>query len=98
MELYRSKCNTCGQIAYVFPDQVEAIKKNDNLALYRYVKNTKLKIGSPWLCIKCDASNKNGRDCTIYALLTGDDAAKKIKIRKRETNLKGMGFYLPSRP
>lgn len=82
-------------IAYIFPDQIEAIKKNEKLAMYRYVKGTKLRIGSPWLCIKCDASNKNGKDCTIYAELTGEDARKKIKIRSRETNLKGMGFYLP---
>ena len=95
MNLYRSKCNTCGMMAYVFPDQVEAIKKNDRLALYKYVKGVRLRVGSPWLCIKCDASNKNGKDCSIYAELTGEDAAKKIKIRKRETNLRGMGFSLP---
>ncbi len=95
MSLFRSKCDTCGDGGYVFPDQIEKIKKNDNLALYPYCKS-KLAIGSAWFCIKCDASKKNGKNCRIISELTGVAAAKLIKIRSRETNLKSHGFILPS--
>lgn len=81
-------------MAYVFPDQIEAIKKNEKLALYPYVKS-KLSVGSPWFCIACDRLQSDGKNCKIIAELTGEDARKKIEIRKRETNLKSMGFALP---
>lgn len=94
MNLYRSKCDTCGDASYIFPDQIEAIKKNSLLKLYPFTR-TKLKTGSKWFCIKCDASNKNGSRCKIESELEGEKAAKLIKIRKRETNLKSHGFSLP---
>ena len=91
--MYRSKCNTCGEMSYIFPDQIEKIKLNDNLKLFKYVKD--LKVGAKWFCIKCDASKKNGADCSIIAELTGEKAENLIKIRKRETTLKSNGFTLP---
>jgi hypothetical protein len=47
------------------------------------------------MCIKCDASKKNGYDCYIYSELTGKKAKNLIDIRKRETTLKANGFVLP---
>ncbi len=93
--MFRSKCNTCGETPYIFDDQIETIKKNDNLALYPYCKE-KLTVGSDWFCIKCDASKKNGHDCKIIAELTGDDAKKLMDIRSRSTNMENMGFILPN--
>jgi len=93
MKLYRAKCNQCNDQSYIFPDQIEKIKLNDNLKLFKYIKG--LATGSKWFCIKCDASGKNGADCHIIAELTGEKAAKLIKIRQRETNLKSNGFILP---
>lgn len=95
MNLYRAKCKTCGDQSYIFPDQVEAIKKDSRLALHQYCKE-KLSVGSQWFCIKCDDSKKNGHDCKIIAELTGDDAKKLINIRGRESNLESMGFSLPN--
>jgi hypothetical protein len=95
MKLYRSKCNTCGDFSYIFPDQIEEIKRRPNLMLHKFVGDGKLKINDKWFCIKCDSGRKNGKDCYIYAELTGDEARKKIKIRSRATNLQSMGFELP---
>lgn len=96
MKLWRSKCDTCGSMAYVFPDQVEIIKNRPILALHKFVpKDGKLNKGDKWLCVACDASGKNGTSCTIYEELTGDKAKKLIDIRKRETTLKSEGFDLP---
>ena len=94
MSIFRSKCNHCGAIGSVFPDQIQKIKDNPKLALYKFAKEN-LKIGSKWLCINCDYSNKNGRDCFIVGELTGEDARKRIEIRKRNTNMESMGFVLP---
>jgi methionine salvage enolase-phosphatase E1 len=96
MKLWRSKCGQCGLIAYVFPDQIESIKKRANLALHKYVpKDGKLTKGQKWFCIKCDANKKNPHDCFIYEELTGKKAKNLINIRKRETTLKSSGFVLP---
>jgi len=96
MNLYRSKCDTCGEMAYIFPDQVEIIKRNDNLALHKFVpKDRSLKTGDKWLCVACDASKRNGKNCKIYSELTGDKAKRLLDIRKRETTLKSNGFILP---
>jgi len=94
MNLYRSKCESCGDESYIFPDQIAEIKKNDNLALHKYCKE-KLYIGAPWFCVKCDASKKDGKRCKISAHLTGDKAKNLIEIRNRGANLEKMGFYLP---
>jgi len=91
--LLQSKCDTCGDLSFIFPDQIEAIKKNDNLKLHKYCKD-KLKVGDDWFCIKCDASHKDGSKCKIYTEIPSDKAGKLIKIRERETNLKNMGFIL----
>ena len=93
MNLYRSKCDTCGDGGYIFPNQIETIKNNDNLALHPYIKG--LKIGSDWFCCKCDKAKKNPLNCKINANLTGTDANALIDIRSRETNMKDMGFILP---
>jgi hypothetical protein len=96
MRLWRSKCNTCGEFSYIFPDQIEIIKKNDNLKLHKFVpKAGHLAKGDKWFCIKCDASKKWGGDCYIYEEVTGDKAKNLLAIRKRETNLKSEGFILP---
>lgn len=89
--MYQSQCQTCGERSYIFPDQIETIKKNDNLTLYPFCKG-KLKVGDDWFCIKCDASRKDGTKCKIVSELPSDKAKKLIDIRKRETNLEGMGF------
>lgn len=93
--MWRSKCETCGEFAYIFPDQVEEIRRRSILKLHKYVIGKRLKVGDDWFCVKCDASYKDGSKCKIYAELTGDKASKLIKIRKRETNLKSFGFDLP---
>jgi len=95
MKIFRSKCEACGDYSYIFPDQLEIIKKNDNLKLHKYCKG-KLSVGSEWFCIKCDASKKDGTRCKIYAEIVGEDAKKKIDIRKRETSLRSHGFILPT--
>lgn len=94
MNLYQSKCQSCNDVSYIFPDQIEIIKRNDNLKLHKFCKE-KLHTGSKWFCIKCDASNKDGSRCSIIAELTGKKAKSLIDIRKRETNLKSNGFILP---
>lgn len=94
MNLYQSKCENCEDRAYVFPDQVEQIKRNPQLALYKYCKE-KLYVGAPWFCIKCDASGKNGLKCKISEQMPSDKAKKLLDIRSRETSLKAKGFYLP---
>lgn len=95
--MYRAKCNSCGEYSWIFPDQLEKIKRNSNLKLHKYVpRDRSLKVNDKWFCIKCDASKKDGNDCFIYAELTGDKAKRLITIRERETNVKSMGFELPS--
>lgn len=93
--MFRSKCENCGNSAYIFPDQIQSIKKRSDLALSRYVKG-KLRVGSPWFCIACDSAKKDARRCKIITELEGEKASKLIKIRKRETNLKSQGWILPS--
>lgn len=93
MKLFRAKCNTCNDMSYIFPDQIEKIKLNDNLKLFPFIKD--ISKGSKWFCIKCDASKKNGNDCFIISELTGDKAKHLLDIRKRETTLKSSGFVLP---
>lgn len=102
MNIYRAKCETCGETPYIFPDQIEKIKLNPQLKMYPYVKGA-LVVGSKWFCIKCDASKKDGSKCKIIATLSGDKAERLLKIRKRETDmlkakdtLKSKGFYLPN--
>jgi hypothetical protein len=83
-------------MGYIFPDQIELIKQNDNLALHKFVPMIgHIEKGDKWLCVRCDASKRNGHDCFIYEELTGDKARKLIDIRKRETTLKANGFVLP---
>jgi hypothetical protein len=94
MKLWRSKCNQCGHIGYIFPDQIPTIKKRPELALYPYVQGDLTK-GSKWFCIACDGKKSDGKDCFIYEELTGDKAKKLLDIRKRETNLQSQGFDLP---
>lgn len=92
--MYQSKCDSCGDLSYIFPDQIETIKKNDNLALHKFCKG-KLKVGDAWFCIKCDASKKDGTRCKIFTELPSKKAKSLISIRKRETKLKDQGFILP---
>lgn len=94
MALFQSKCESCGGLAYIFPDQVEAIKKRDNLALSKFVRG-KLFVGKDWMCIKCDSGGKDPYNCKIFSEIPSEKAAGLIKIRQRETNLKSQGFYLP---
>jgi len=93
MTLFRSICESCGDSGYVFPDQIELIKQRPNVKLHKFTKE-KLSHNSPWFCVKCDASKKDGSHCKLIEL-TGDKAKNLLKIRKRETNLKSMGFQLP---
>ena len=92
--MFRSKCNVCGEFNYIFPDQIQLIKQNDNLMMHKYCKE-KLKVGSPWFCVKCDASKKDGSQCKIIAELTGDKAKRLMDIRSRGANLETLGFSLP---
>ena len=94
MSLFQSKCESCGDLSYIFPDQVETIKKNSNLKLYKYCLSP-LKVGADWFCIKCDASKKDGSRCKIYSEIPSKKAKSLISIRSRETHLKDMGFILP---
>lgn len=94
MKLFRAICESCGDHSYVFPDQIEKIKNNSNLKLHPYVKGKTLENCSPWFCIKCDASKKDGSRCKLVEL-TGEKAKNLLKIRQRETNLKSMNFELP---
>lgn len=87
-------CESCGMLSYVFPDQIETIKKNDNLALHKFCKG-KVKVGDPWFCIKCDASKKDGSKCKIVNELPSEDAKALIDIRNRNTSMENMGFVLP---
>ena len=93
MKLFQSHCESCGEKSYVFPDQVEIIKRNDNLKLHSFCKE-KLVNGSKWFCIKCDKSKKDGSRCKLIEM-PSDKAKSLLKIRSRETNLKSMGFVLP---
>lgn len=86
MKVFRSKCNTCGDYSYIFPDQVYIIKENPTLKLHKYVKE-ELKTGSKWFCVKCDASFKNGNDCYIYAELDSKKSKSLIAIRSRESDI-----------
>lgn len=92
--LFQSICLQCGTRGYVFQDQIEKIKQNDNLALHKYVKG-RVSHGDQWFCIKCDSANKNPLHCTLEQL-PSDKAEKIIAIRKRETNVKSHGIVLPS--
>ncbi len=94
MAIFQSKCDTCGLIAYIFPDQVEIIKRNDQLKMHKYVRE-RLHVGKDWFCIKCDATGKDALNCKIFSEVPSEKAQKLIKIRKRETNLKSQGFVLP---
>ena len=94
MAIFQSKCDSCGTLSYIFPDQVELIKRNDQLKMAPFVK-TKLHVGKKWFCIKCDSGGKDGHNCKIIGELPSEKAEALIKIRKRETNLKSQGFYLP---
>ena len=94
MRLFQSKCESCGDLSYVFPDQIQKIKQNSNLKLHPYVKGD-MAVGDEWFCIKCDASKKDGSRCKIYSEIPSEKAGKLIKIRQRETTLKSNGFILP---
>jgi hypothetical protein len=79
-------------MGYIFPDQIETIKNRSEVALHKYVKGKTLRVGSPWFCIACDQKQSDGKRCKIVGEMTGEEARKKIEIRKRETNLEAMGF------
>ncbi len=100
--MFRSKCNVCGETPYIFPDQIGFLQKNKfdpntgaELIMHKYCKD-KLKVGSDWFCVKCDASKKDGSQCKIIAELTGDKAKRLMDIRSRGANLEALGFSLPN--
>ena len=95
MAIFQSKCEECGTRAYIFPDQVQTIKKRDNLKLSPYVRE-KLYAGKDWFCIKCDSGGKVGTNCRIIGELPSKTAEGLLKVRERETNLLSQGFYLLS--
>ncbi len=94
MSIFRSKCDNCGQVARIFPDEIGSIKRNSNLALYPYCKDN-LKVGSDWFCCSCDKKHLPATKCKIISEINDDEAKKMIDVRGRKNNLEKAGWVLP---
>ena len=89
-KLYQSKCFKCGDYGYIFPDQVEIIKRKGRQSPFHKWIND-LYVGQDWICIRCNSDR-----CKIHSEIPSEKAGKLIKIRSRETNVKASGFILPN--
>ena len=90
MRLFKSHCENCNADGYIFPDQVEIIKKKGkNSPFHKWIHD--LHVGQDWICIACHSTN-----CKIAHELPSEKARKLIDIRSRETNLESRGWILPN--